>query len=347
MTGKQVQLLLGMVNYLRPFMVNMATMAALLDALQFAIVITNEDWTSGCEDAINSLKHMIALAPVLHVPRWDEPFFVATNASNVGVSAVLFQGSRDEPRYITMASRSLSKSERNYSATKKELRGIIVALDKFRYFVSGCRFTLFTDHAALQYIFTQPKLTPMLENWVDKLLELPFDVVHIPGIVNVLPDCLSRLYPMPMDGSSAYDDFKTRFDVLSSTVRVDASLGGGGLDEHSFEEQIRQYVVALAKEGGDDELAAEEDDGALEPVAMEPDRVATLLAESIIWDNKSTQQTWQEAKEMEEMLEKLEERGSRSDFSLAAELEEPLDWSVGASGALAKALADESFSLIP
>ncbi|ORZ36025.1 hypothetical protein BCR44DRAFT_47291 [Catenaria anguillulae PL171] len=34
----------------------------------------------------------------------------------------------------------------------------------------------------------------MLEHWLDELLESDFEVEHLPGVLNVLPNCLSRLY---------------------------------------------------------------------------------------------------------------------------------------------------------
>lgn len=141
-----------------------------------------------------TLKELTAIAPSLHSLGWSQHFLVATGASNVGIGAVLFQGSREDPKYITTASRALSPSERNYSATKKELLGIVFVLAKFRCYLAGTRFHLDTDRAALAHIFTQPKLSPMLERWLHVLLEIDSSVEHLPGVLNVLPNCLSRLY---------------------------------------------------------------------------------------------------------------------------------------------------------
>ncbi len=119
--------------------------------------------------------------------------FVATDASSVGVGAVLFQDYRDLPRYIVCVSRPLTPSERNYSATKKELLGMIFALRKLRFYLAGRRFFMYTNHKALEYMLGQRKLSDMLERWLDEILELDISVEHIPGVSNVLPDCLSRL----------------------------------------------------------------------------------------------------------------------------------------------------------
>ena len=94
-----------------------------------------------------------------------------------------------------LSSRALRGGEPNYSATKLELLGIVGALNKFRHYLYGTRFTLYTDHQALVYLYTSKMPNPMMQNWYDTLSEFDFDIVHLPGLSNVLPDHLSRLYP--------------------------------------------------------------------------------------------------------------------------------------------------------
>jgi hypothetical protein len=197
-TGKQIQSFLGVVNYLRAFVPCLATLAAPLDALRNKKFIDLSDesvWTPECESSFWAIKEAIEAAPILAKPIWNDPFFVATDASSVGLGAVLFQGSREAPRHIVCVSRALSSSERNYSATKKELTAVVFALRKLRFYLAGRRFHLFTDHKALTFMFEQRRLNDMLERWLDELLEFDFTISHLPGVENVLPDLLSRLYP--------------------------------------------------------------------------------------------------------------------------------------------------------
>ena len=56
-------------------------------------------------------------------------------------------------------------------------------------------FTVYTDHKALTYLHTQKYTNPMMNNWFDTILDYNFDVIHLKGIDNVLPDHLSRLFP--------------------------------------------------------------------------------------------------------------------------------------------------------
>ena len=261
-TGKQMQAFLGLVNYLRHFIPCLATMAAPLDELRNAKSIDVDDinvWTPQCQDAFLSIKDAVASAPTLCKPDWREPFLVATDASAVGLGCVLFQGSREAPRYICCASRSLTASERNYAATKKELLAIVFSLRKLRFYLAGRRFHLYTDHKALSFMFTQKGLNPMLERWLDELLEFDFSVEHLPGVLNVLPDHLSRLYSIASseDFAARARDAALRAPAparVAGLIRLDwksvvvddwvpcpgSALGGGGAAPDPDFEEIRE-----------------------------------------------------------------------------------------------------------
>lgn len=74
------------------------------------------------------IKQELAKNVLLHFPNMDEPFYVATDASNHGIGAVLFQRIKGKDQIISFMARALSPSERNYSTTKRELLGIVFAL---------------------------------------------------------------------------------------------------------------------------------------------------------------------------------------------------------------------------
>jgi hypothetical protein len=92
---------------------------------------------------------------MLSKPDYNRKFFVATDASNSGVGAMLYQIKDNQTRaYIQFAAKVFDKRQRFFSATHKELLGIVFALDKFHQFIYGERFTLETDHQALTYMFS-------------------------------------------------------------------------------------------------------------------------------------------------------------------------------------------------
>lgn len=192
-TGKDIQRFLGLCNYFRKFIPNIAQVSAPLDKLRFASTL-GDLYTTDVQHAFTSLKKLLAEAPLLHYPDFSIPFRVATDASNYGIGACLYQVIDNEVRYIGFMARALTKSERNYSVTKRELLAIVYALKKFHTYLWGNKFYLYTDHKALIYIHTQDILNPMLVNWLDVICDYNFTIYHRPGIKNILPDALSRLF---------------------------------------------------------------------------------------------------------------------------------------------------------
>ncbi|GBC33781.2 retroviral-like aspartic protease 1 [Rhizophagus irregularis DAOM 181602=DAOM 197198] len=96
-------------------------------------------------------------------PFFDEEFILLTDASTLGLGAILAQKDEDEfERVIAYASRTLSKAERNYSATELECLAVVWAVGHFHPYVHGKRFTLITDHSALCYLFNSATPTGRL-----------------------------------------------------------------------------------------------------------------------------------------------------------------------------------------
>lgn len=194
-TSKQVQHYLGVFNYFREHVPLMSTLTASMDALRNASNVSAV-WKQEHQEAFDALKTLLPQLPPLAYPDFAKPFFVATDASNVGVGAVLYQDEDNPPhKYVSFQARSLQPAERKYSATKKELLAVVFAFKKFHSYLWGNPFTLFTDHRALVYLHTQKDLNPMMQGWLDTLFNYTFTVVHRPGILNILPDHLSRLFP--------------------------------------------------------------------------------------------------------------------------------------------------------
>jgi hypothetical protein len=76
---------------------------------------------------------------------------VHVDASSIALGAVLAQpgeGDIDHPIYF--ASRKLSESEKNYNTTEREGLAMVYALQKFRHYLLGQHFKMFTDHSAFE-----------------------------------------------------------------------------------------------------------------------------------------------------------------------------------------------------
>jgi len=191
-TGKTIEKHLGFFNYFRELIPMYSKLTAPLELLRKKDQII---WTPKVQDIYSKITKILSSNLVLSFPNWEHPFQIATDASQTGIGAVLSQVIDGHTYYISFASRALKGGEKNYGAPKRELLGIIFALDKFRPYIWGTHFTLFTDHKSLVFMFTQKHTNHMINSWLETLTDYDFEVIHKPGIKNILPDRLSRLYP--------------------------------------------------------------------------------------------------------------------------------------------------------
>jgi transposase InsO family protein len=203
-TGKHIERLLGFGNFVRDYVINYARLTKPLEQLKKVKKFALEDYPAA-ERAFRNLRHSLGSAPVLHEPNRELPLLVATDASRHGLGAVLYQeDASGKRRYIAFASGSLKGAQKNYGATKRELLGIIFALKSFHNYLCGRHFTLFTDHKALTALFTVKRLSYVLQDWLDTLLQYDFDCVHRPGVQMIMPDTLSRIF----DDDGGHDELE-------------------------------------------------------------------------------------------------------------------------------------------
>ena len=203
----EVRALLGMLGYYRRFIKNFATLAEPLTRL------LKEDvkFTWGIEQEQSKttlLKSMIS-QPILAHPDWSKRFILQTDASDVGVGAVLSQIQVGKEHPISYASETLDQVKRNYSATEKEAYALHWAVNYFRPYIHGRRFQLQTDHKALIYIFEGKARNQKLLRWALSIQEFEFEVVYRKGKENGNADGLSRLVANAVEGPS-YRMFKRR-----------------------------------------------------------------------------------------------------------------------------------------
>lgn len=91
------------------------------------------------------------------------------------------------------ASRTLTKTEQNYSTTEKELLAIVWATKYFRPYLFGRKFTIVTDHKPLTWLFSLKEPNSKLIRWRLKLEEFDYDILYKPGKQNTNADALSRI----------------------------------------------------------------------------------------------------------------------------------------------------------
>jgi transposase InsO family protein len=213
LTGSQIQSFLGFTNYFRKFIPLYSTLAAPLESLRNYKSFQLNDLQI---QSFSALKNAILKAPILKLANFELPFAIATDASATGIAAVLFQDTNEGRNYISFEARSLSPSEKNYSATKRELLAIVFALKRFHYYIYLSKFTLYSDHKAPTHLFTQKHTNAMILNWFDTLLDYNFDIVHIAGKDNTVPDSLSRIASITAQINCAIQSLDEQLVIPSS-----------------------------------------------------------------------------------------------------------------------------------
>ena len=152
------------------------------------------EWTQECQESLDILKEKMATAPILVFPDWSKEFHVHVDASFIDLGIVLAQsveGNIDQT--IAFASRKLSTAEKNYTMTEREGLAMVYALQKFRHYLLGSHFKMFTDHSALKYLVSKPVLGGRICRWLILFQEYDFEIIVKPGRLNLGPNHLSRL----------------------------------------------------------------------------------------------------------------------------------------------------------
>ena len=187
---------IGFANYYRRFIKSFAHIAAPLTALtQKAKVFT---WTAQCEESFQLLKSKLIEAPILAYPSSDPNarYILDTDASNVGIGGVLSQIQDGVEHVIAYASQTLSRSQRNYCTTYRELLAVVAFVKQYRHYLLGQEFTIRTDHSSLRWLMNFKDPEGLISRWLLSLQPFDYVIIHRKGTSHGNADGLSRKEPV-------------------------------------------------------------------------------------------------------------------------------------------------------
>ena len=182
---------LGFCSYYRRFIPDFAGIAKPLHRLTEKGVAYV--WTDECSNAFESLKQKMAKAPVLAHPDFSQRFILDTDASDLAIGAVLSQKIDGQEHVIAYASRTLTKSERRYCVTRKELLALVHFVKYFRHYLYGKPFTARTDHGSLRWLMNFKNPEGQIARWIEVLSSYDMKIEHRPGRLHRNADGLSRI----------------------------------------------------------------------------------------------------------------------------------------------------------
>jgi hypothetical protein len=119
---------------------------------------------------------------------------VHVDESSIALGVVLAQmGVGDIDHLLAFARRKLSTAEINYTTTEREGLAMVYVLHKFRHYLLGGHFKMFTDHSVLKYLVNKLVLRGRTCRWILLFQEHEFEIMVKRGRMNKGPDHLSRL----------------------------------------------------------------------------------------------------------------------------------------------------------
>ena len=216
---KALRRFLGIIGYYRAFVRNYATIAHPLTSLLKAGI--EFQWGEKQDVAFQNLKAKLIDSPILTYPDFSKEFFVACDASDVGLGAVLLQRGDKKLMPLSFASRVLTQTERNYSVTERELLAVVWAMRKFRHTILGFPVHVITDHLPVVDLFKKRAfvLNSKFNRWFLNILEYNPQFKYLPGRYNTIADGLSRVFEDDEQGES-----KKVVSFLVQTVDLDMDL---------------------------------------------------------------------------------------------------------------------------
>ena len=139
-------------------------------------------------------------ASVLAYPRLEDSFVLKTDASILGLGAMLSQQQPDGTIHpVAYASRSLNQAERNYGITELETLAVVWAVTHFRAYLYGNSVRIYTDHSAVKAVLLAPNPSGKYARWWTRVYGSGIqevDIVYRPGKQSANADALLRS-PLP------------------------------------------------------------------------------------------------------------------------------------------------------
>ena len=155
---------LGFTNYYHKFLPKYAHILRPINQLVSGENVTKKkasvEWTTECQSAFEHLKQLCSQTPVLAYANYQRSYKLHTDVSESRLGAVLYQKQdNDMECVIPYASRTVSKSEKNYDAHKLEFLALKWSItERFYEYLYGGHFEVYIDNNPLTYILTIAKL---------------------------------------------------------------------------------------------------------------------------------------------------------------------------------------------
>ena len=184
---KALQSFLGLMNYFKRFIPQYSTITYPLRQLLHKD--TKWSWSNTCQTAFDKLRNSLTSESCLSYFDPKKETTVYTDASPVGVSAVIVQNTptKQDHKLISYTSRSLTPTEQRYSQIERECLAIVYACEHNKLYLYGHNFKIFCDHKPIVNLLNKPNsVVPLrIERMTLRLQGYDFDLHHVKGVENI------------------------------------------------------------------------------------------------------------------------------------------------------------------
>ena len=247
-TAKEMQSAKGVIGYIGRYIEDYAFyMYWLLQTLKHCTRNGRIVWTPQAEYAWEMIMYNVRHAKILRNPTRNGTFCIKTDASKYGIGAVLYQLQFDVHKQkwkwfiIDMHSAIIKEDLRKSHSMVHEALAIVKACEHWQFHLLKRQFKISCDNRPIVHIFDEnqtfdPTTRQQLGRLRTQLRGFAFDIAHVPGIQNELPDGLSR--------------FTAKFDVPEKPTAapiISNDTGNKKLTEKELEELKKQHKINMIK----------------------------------------------------------------------------------------------------
>ena len=213
-------------------------------------------WLPEHQIIIDDVVDYLRSPEVIAYPDFSKPFLIHCDASQTGLGGVLYQKIAGKLRVISLASRMLTPTEKNYHlhASKLEFLALkwCITVKFSDYLHYGPPFEVYTDNNPLTYVLTSAKLNASGLRWVSQLSNYQFDIKYRLGKNNMDADFLSRNHTCEFEERLNRDNDTLKSEdiglIFAEASREKTFVGCVNVESLQMEEQGNDLVQSISRD---------------------------------------------------------------------------------------------------
>ena len=144
-------------------------------------------WPTTCREAFLDLKKRLITSPILIPNSTKIPSWLHTEywCKWWGFRSCFFFVVDGRKHVVAYASRVLSRTEKKYCATRREMLALVWATRHFWPYLYGRPFILRTDHSSLRWLHNFKESEGQVARWRELLSEFQYRVIYRPGAQHI------------------------------------------------------------------------------------------------------------------------------------------------------------------